>query len=436
MSLKKRLKKKIINMKININQVAKIEGHLGFMGHILEGDLAKARVEVHEGARLIEGIIIGRRYDDAPLITSRICGVCPIVHNTCSIKAMEDALDVEVSEGVKILRKLLLLCQMIQSHSLHLFFLVLPDYFKEDETVNLIKKMDKETAQALKVRAFSDELAEVIGGRAIHPTNTKIGGFGKMPDRKKLEELKQKSKEILPEIIELADVFKNISYPKFSRKTEFISLKNEEKYDFYEGKIASVDEEPLDVNFFLPKIKEIESPFDVVKRGQYKGDSYMVGSLARINNNKERLNLKAKKLADEFFKEGVDYNTFNNIFAQVVEVVHCFEEVGILIDEFLEGGYLEKDITTEEEFFPKKDCWGVGAVEAPRGTLFHIYNVGSDGKIIKSSVISPTAQFLQNLENDLKVFLPDLKNMDKEERERKIKMMIRAYDPCISCATH
>jgi coenzyme F420-reducing hydrogenase alpha subunit len=423
-------------MKINIDQVAKIEGHLGFMGHILEGDVAKARVEVHEGARLIEGILIGRRYDDAPLITSRICGVCPIVHNICSIKSMEDALNVEVSEGVKILRKVLLMSQMLQSHSLHLFFLVLPDYFKEDETIKLTKEMEKETEQALRIRAFSDKVAEVIGGRAIHLTNTKIGGFGRFPDRKELQELQEESRELLLEAVSLAEIFKNLSYPDFSRKTEFISITNSEEYDFYEGKINASDEEPIDVNMFLPKIKEMESPFDVVKRGQYKGDSYMVGSLARINNNKNDLKGEAKKLAEEFFKEDISYNTFHNIYSQMIEVVYCVESIDNLIEKFIKGGYLEEDIIAKEDFTPKEDCWGVGAVEAPRGTLFHIYNIGSDGNIKKSDVISPTAQFLQNLENDLKVFLPDLKNMDKQERERKIKMMVRAYDPCISCATH
>jgi len=423
-------------MKININQVAKIEGHLGFMGHILEGDVAKARVEVHEGARLIEGILIGRKYDDAPLITSRICGVCPIVHNTCSIKAMEDALSVEVSEGVKILRKILLMSQMLQSHSLHLFFLVLPDYFQEDKTIKLTKEMEKETEQALKIRSFSDKVAEVIGGRAIHLTNTKIGGFGRFPDREKLQEIQEESKELLSEALSLADIFKNLSYPEFSRKTEFISVTNKEEYDFYEGKINASDEEPIDVNVFLPKIKEMESPFDVVKRGQYKGDSYMVGSLARINNNKKTLQGEAKKLADGFFKEDISYNTFHNIYAQMIEVVYCIESINNLIGRFLKEGYLEEDIIAKQDFIPKEDCWGVGAVEAPRGTLFHIYNIGSDGKIKKSDVISPTAQFLQNLENDLKVLLPDLKNMDQKERERKIKMMVRAYDPCISCATH
>ncbi len=435
MNLEKILKK-IKNMKININQVAKIEGHMGFMGHILEGDIAKARVEVHEGARLIEGILVGREYSDAPIITSRICGVCPIVHNTCSIKSMEDALKVEVSEGVKILRKLLLISQMIQSHSLHLFFLVLPDYFKEDETIKMTKEMEEETEKALKIRSFSDDLAKVIGGRVIHPTNTKIGGFGVMPDRRDLEDLQKRSKEVLSDVLFLADIFKNLSYPDFSRKTEFISVNSEDDYNFYEGKIKTSSEEPMDVEFFLPKIKEIESPFDVIKRGQYKGDSYMVGALARINNNKENLNMKAKKLADEFFGEVNDYNTFNNIFAQAVEMVECFEEADKLIGQFLEGGYLEEDIVIKDDVLPKEECWGVGAVEAPRGTLFHIYNLDEKGIIKRSNVISPTAQFLQNLENDLKVFLPDLKNMSKQDRERSIKMMIRAYDPCISCATH
>jgi coenzyme F420-reducing hydrogenase alpha subunit len=421
-------------MKIVIDHIAKIEGHMGFVGHILKGDVARAKLEVKEGARLIEGIIVGRNFQEAPLITSRICGVCPVVHNLCSIKAIESALGLKVSKETKILRRLLLAGQILQSHSLHLFFLSLPDFFKLDEEISFVEEYKKEAREAARIRNFADNLVRIIGGRAIHPVNPKVGGFGAIPKKKELEKLLNKSRAALKNILNLAEIFKDLNYPKFQRKTEFVSLSSKREYAFYEGKIR-VGQTNLFLEEFLPKIEEIQSPFDVVKRARYKGESYMVGALARINNNREQLNPRAFKLAKRFFKEKINYNTFHNIFAQAVEVVHFIEEVQKLLKKYLGRSFKEKEILAPKKL-PQKEGYGLGACEAPRGTLFHIYWITKSGKISGCNIITPTAQFLQNLEEDLKNFLPNLKEMPEKERKRKIKMLIRAYDPCISCATH
>jgi len=422
-------------MKIVIDHIAKIEGHMGFVGHILKGNVAKAKLEVKEGARLIEGLIVGRNLGDAPLITSRICGVCPVVHNICSLKALEDALKIDVSDSVKILRKLLLAGQILQSHSLHLFFLSLPDFFKLDHDIKFVEEFKEESKKATQIRKFADRLVEAIGGRAIHPTSTKIGGFGRAPDEKKLKNILKETKKALKNARDLVQIFEDLNYPNFQRKTEFVSLSSKEEYAYYDGKINASDANPLSVKKFLPKIKEIQSPFDVVKRARYKGRSYMVGALARLNNNRHQLNPEASKLVERFFGKDIDYNTFHNVFAQAVEVVHFVEEVAKLLEEYLSKNFSKKKILAPDKIQPKNG-YGIGVCEAPRGTLFHIYWITKSGKISGCNIITPTAQFLENLEKDLKMFLPNLKEMKDRERRRKIKMLIRAYDPCISCATH
>jgi len=422
-------------MKIVIDHIAKIEGHMGFVGHILKGNVAKAKLEVKEGARLIEGLIVGRNLEDAPLITSRICGVCPVVHNICSLKALEDALKIDVSDSVKILRKLLLAGQILQSHSLHLFFLSLPDFFKLDHDIKFVEEFKEESKKATQIRKFADRLVEAIGGRAIHPTSTKIGGFGRAPDEKKLKNILKETKKALKNARDLVQIFEDLNYPNFQRKTEFVSLSSKEEYAYYDGKINASDANPLSVKKFLPKIKEIQSPFDVVKRARYKGRSYMVGALARLNNNRHQLNPEASKLVERFFGKDIDYNTFHNVFAQAVEVVHFVEEVAKLLEEYLSKNFSKKKILAPDKIQPKNG-YGIGVCEAPRGTLFHIYWITKSGKISGCNIITPTAQFLENLEKDLKMFLPNLKEMKDRERRRKIKMLIRAYDPCISCATH
>jgi len=243
------------------------------------------------------------------------------------------------------------------------------------------------------------------------------------------------TKQTLQNAKELAQIFEGLNYPKFKRKTEFISLSSKEEYAYYDGKINASDANPLPIKKFLPKIKEIQSPFDVVKRAKYKGRSYMVGALARINNNRHQLNPEASRLVERFFEKGIDYNTFHNIFAQAVEIVHFVEEVAKLLEEYLSRRLSEKEIIAPDKIQPRNG-YGIGVCEAPRGTLFHIYWITKSGKISGCNIITPTAQFLDNLENDLKVFLPNLKEMKEKERKRKIKMLIRAYDPCISCATH
>ena len=422
-------------MKIVIDHIAKIEGHMGFVGHILKGNVAKAKLEAKEGARLIEGLIVGRNLEDAPLITSRICGVCPVVHNICSLKALEDALKIDVSDSVKILRKLLLAGQILQSHSLHLFFLSLPDFFKLDHDIKFVEEFKEESKKATQIRKFADRLVEAIGGRAIHPTSTKIGGFGRAPDEKKLKNILKETKKALKNARDLVQIFEDLNYPNFQRKTEFVSLSSKEEYAYYDGKINASDANPLSVKKFLPKIKEIQSPFDVVKRARYKGRSYMVGALARLNNNRHQLNPEASKLVERFFGKDIDYNTFHNVFAQAVEVVHFVEEVAKLLEEYLSKNFSKKKILAPDKIQPKNG-YGIGVCEAPRGTLFHIYWITKSGKISGCNIITPTAQFLENLEKDLKMFLPNLKEMKDRERRRKIKMLIRAYDPCISCATH
>lgn len=407
---------------------------MGFVSHIVEGEVEKAKLEVKEGARLIEGIIVGRKYDQAPLITSRICGICPIVHNLCSLKALEDAFDVEISPETKKLRKALLAAQLLQSHTLHLFFLTLPDYFEMENDIKFVDKYPQKAKKALAVKEYSDKLGDIIGGRSTHPTTTKIGGFGTMPEEKDISELLKKSKGTLKAASELTEIFAELNYPDFKRECEFISLAHPNEYALYEGKVNASDAEPLSLEKFLPKIEEIENPYDVVKRSKYKGESYMVGAYGRIQNNSEKLNPKAKKLYEKHLREKPDTNIFYNILAQSIEVVHFIEESKKILEK-IEGSKINPE-SIQPQKPPPTDTQGIACCEAPRGLLIHNYNIRKDGTIKNCNIITPTAQFLQNLEIDLKTFLGGLEDLPEKEKKRKIRMLIRAYDPCISCATH
>ncbi|MFH1392289.1 MAG: nickel-dependent hydrogenase large subunit [bacterium] len=352
---------------IKIDHIAKSEGHMGFVAHILKGDIKSARLEVHEGSRLIEGLLIGRQYDEAPIITSRICGICPIVHNICSLKAIESALDIKISKQTKLLRKLLLYAQIIQSHTLHLFML-------------------SESKKILPIRDWINKFVEIIAGRAIHPLTTMIAGFRKLPDIKALKKLMREHNKILKLALKLIPEHKD--QPDFYRKTEFRALKT-----IYGDGI---------------EIIPVEIQKGVVQRTE---NTYMLGAIARLHLYKDY----------EHDLKMPCYNTFYNLYAQALEIAYYLEKIKKLLPKRFKKSNIKYKI---------KAGIGRSACEAPRGTLYHNYEIDKTGKIINANIITPTAQFLNNLEADLKEYLKD--DWDPE----KAKNLIRAYDPCISCAVH
>lgn len=432
-------------MKIKLKHIARIEGHLNFIGHLLNGNIKQARLEVAEGGRLIEGILIGRHFSDAPIITARICGICPVIHNLTSIKAIEDALKIKVKPEVVLLRKLMLAAQIIHSHTLHLFFLSLPDFLNYSSDLSQIKKYPKHTQIALNIRNFGNKIIEIIGGRAIHPITTEIGGFKKCPSKLELEKLYIQSSQILQDSVSLVNFFKKLKYPNFSRETNFVSLYSPKEYSIYDGQIKySLTNKKFAFKTpraFIKFIQEIETPKDVIKRVKLDNQTYMVGALARLNNNAYQLNKKAKRVLGGLIRQRPINNTFYNIFSQAVEVVHFVEEsrklLKLLIKADLRTDKCRYKIRVNPGSNPHQSTVsGLAACEAPRGTLYHYYEIDKNGLIKKCNIITPTAQFLNNIEEDLKLWLPKIKKLSKKERERKIKMLIRAYDPCITCATH
>lgn len=415
-------------MQIKIDHFAKIEGHMGFVADIISGKVQDARLKVTEGARLIEGILLGRHYYEAPEITSRICGICPVVHNLTAIKALEAAFDIQVSKQTQDLRRLMMLGQMINSHCLHLFFFSLADFFGLASDIDLIKKFPEKTKDVLKLRGLGNLLVKTIGGRIIHPLRSDIGGFRKLPTRQELLFLKKTIKETLTLAQEIISFFTFLTYPQFTRKTEYLSLSNKNEYAIYDGDIKSSAGLNIPEEKFMFSLEEIEKPAAVAKRPLHQGQSFFVGALARLNNNGSQLSPVAKKIFKRVEIQLSCFNPFYNILAQAIELVHCVESAGQLVEKLL-----AKPLKNDKIDCRLKPGKGLGAIEAPRGTLYHYYEIDERGLIKNCNIITPTAQNLANLEDDLKEFLPQFK---KSEQREKIKMLVRAYDPCITCATH
>lgn len=417
---------------IKINHIAKMEGHAGFMASVLNGDVKSAKIEVQEGIRLIEGVLIGRHYADMPTIAQRICGICPVVHNLTSIKALEAAMKVEVSPETKKLRAVLELGQIVHSHALHLFFLSLADFLDMDNDIQLVTNYPEETKIAIRLREYGMDIVRVIGGRVVHPLTNEVGGFKKAPDAEALRKIVADSEARLQDALALGEFFKKIKIPDFSRETEYVCLGRDRTYAIYEGDVISSKGLHIPVEKFESNFHELQKQKEVIKKVEHEGKSYMIGAIARINNNRDKLSPNASKYLDSLNLTFPDYNPFHNIWGQVVELIHSIEESAKLIKELLNAD-LNNVVTKKYEI---REGVGVAAVEAPRGTLYYHVEVDGKGYVKNVNIITPTAQFLANLEDDVADYIKQIIDLDDKDKQKKLRGFIRAYDPCISCAVH
>ncbi|MBI5046083.1 MAG: Ni/Fe hydrogenase subunit alpha [Candidatus Niyogibacteria bacterium] len=393
--------------------IAKIEGH-GSLTINWEKGLVK--LNVLEGERLFEGILVGKTLEEMHWITPRICGVCPIAHNLASLASSEAALGIKISNQTKLLRRLMQIGQNVQSHILHAVFLALPDYIGIDRITELNQKDPKKFAMALALKEIGDEIAYVVAGRNVHPTQTTVGGFHKIPNEKELRNLQDKIKRNIPKARALLQIFKSLNYPRLKVDLELLTQQN--------GKVISNKRAKFKISDYKKNIEEEVRNGSTAKFGAYKGGEYMVGSMARLYHGPHQ------KIA---LQSGLDFqNPFHNNLAQIMETVFELED-GIKIIEELLRNKLNNLIAKPSKNPPLR---GVGAVEAPRGGLYHEVRINKNGVITYANIITPTVQNLTSMETSATTLLKQYPNASQKELKHLIEMLIRAYDPCITCSVH
>jgi coenzyme F420-reducing hydrogenase alpha subunit len=425
------------NIDIEVNHVTRVEGHGNIYVNVKKGIIEKCEWNISEAPRFFEAMVVGRQWNELHHITSRICGICSIGHTLASLRATESAMGITVSNQDLKLRKLALHAENMQSHILHLGFLVLPDLMGVGSVIPLTSSNPEEVKTVLHLHRNANEMSNLICGRTTHPQRLIPGGFSKIPSIKELMELRKKLKDSIPELQAVADLFKSLAhkFPDFARETEFIALTKPDEYALYDGDIASSDTGTAPVNEYLSFANEYIVPTSTAKRAKHARESYMVGALARLNINFERLSPLAKKIAKMFGLKPVCHNPFMNNVAQLVEVVHNVEDSIRLIDE-LETTGLQPQPDYYKPEVKVKAGRGVGAVEVPRGILFHDYTYNAKGVCTNANCIIPTNQNHGNIELDMKALLPKMLDKTEKEVELSLEMLVRAYDPCISCSTH
>jgi coenzyme F420-reducing hydrogenase alpha subunit len=414
---------------VTLEHITRIEGHARLTLRIDKGRVDEVSMDVFEGARYFEGILKNRRFDEAPHLASRICGVCSQAHLLTAIKAVEEALGVVSTPQTEILRELLLLGQFIQSHSLHLYFLAFPDYFSVESAMQLAKDHPELLKRGLKLKRLGNDLVQAVGAREVHSITPVIGGFSKMPDEKALSEVLDRLLKAMEDAAETAVFMSVMEFPEFERRTEYISLKKEGTYALLHGNLASTDGLFVPHEEYAKYLQERSKESSTSKFVLSEGEGYMVGALARINLNRKMLSKRARTLVRELGMSFPSYNPFMNNFAQGVELLHCIERSIEILSEL----EIEEEDPVE---FDVRGGRGVSATEVPRGTLFHEYELDDEGNILYANIITPTTQNLKNMEDDLKGFLPGILDKPKAEVIQATEKLVRSYDPCISCSTH
>ena len=414
------------NLDVSINKISKIEGHADLDIKVRDGKVEKVDLRVMENKRFYTQAVKGKDYNTVPQLVSRICGTCSIAHLTACIEAIEKTLEIKPSKQTMLMRKLTMYSLMIRDHALHLYFFVMPDLFNLDSLLDLEEEKKELIHEALHVKEAGNNLSNLIAGRAVHAPFEQVGGFSNMPDKDKIKEVIKELKSIRKFILNLAEILFNCDW-ELKRKINFVALTTKD-FSFLEGKINSTTGAKIEEENYWDHLHNVVMPYSQATGFKFEGKEYMVGALARINLNKEALHDNTKKDMKKYLDLFPSNNIYDNNLAQAIEMMHSVDHS----IEILEN----TEFKAEEPVKPKKLTGeGVGVIEAPRGTLYYWLAI-DDGKIRYANLIIPTAQNLMNMKEDIRKMVVDNIDNGEEFIRKEAEKIIRAYDPCMSCASH
>jgi len=414
---------------INLNHICKIEGHASLDLKIEANKVTKCHLKASEGARFFEGLVVGKPLKDIQEIVSRICGICSSAHSVASIQGLEEAIGAKPTSRQKYIREMLMLGERIRSHATHLYFLSLPDYFNAESVLSMGPEHKSKIDDALKIITAGNRIVEEFGGRNMHP-------FLKIREEVSeidYEELKGRLDDVKPVIYRAIELFSGINYPKLERNSEYLCLNEKSEYAVISGKVISLRESFEDDNY-KKHLTENVKEYATSKFALMNGKKYMLGSMARINNNHMQLDKETWEVLTKVLKKvnlSLPFrNPYNNLICQAIELLQAVNRSKKLMENPPVKGHVEKVLI--------KEGVGVSSVEAPRGTLFHEYKIDKKGIVTYCNIITPTCQNLNMMERDIKELVNGLLASGEGKRGivDKIEKLIRAYDPCFSCSTH
>ncbi|MCB1516166.1 MAG: Ni/Fe hydrogenase subunit alpha [Hyphomicrobiaceae bacterium] len=415
---------------LQVDALARVEGE-GALYVKLKGDeIEQVEFRIFEPPRFFEAFMVGRDAKEAPDITSRICGICPIAYVMSASQAVEDAVGISVTPEISALRRLIYCGEWIQSHVLHAAMLHAPDFLELHDAIKIAEVNPDLVRKALRLKKAGNALMEAVGGRAVHPVNTRIGGFYSAPKARELGALLPELDWAAGAAREVAIAFSQFTFPDDEYDYHFVSLKHPDHYAIDGGRIVSNRGLDIAVSEFNDHFYEEHVARSNALHGRMRdGSPYLVGPLARYNNNFDQLTESAKETADMCGLGRSVKNPFQSIVVRMVEVQYAFEEAARIIRSY------SPPSPSFIEASPRAGV-GHGCTEAPRGICYHSYELDDQGLIKKAQIVPPTSQNQPQIEVDLTRVVAANMNMQDEDLKWRCEQTIRNYDPCISCATH
>lgn len=416
---------------VKVDAIARVEGGGSLSVSYVDGKLSRVQLRIFEPPRLFEAILRGRSYAEAPDITARICGICPVAYQIAAAQAMERAFGVSIPEPIQELRRLFMCGEWMASHTIHIYLLHAPDFLGFPGGVEMARVFPHEIERGLALKRVGNDIIETLGGRSVHPINLRVGGWYRLPTRTELSALRERVArgiELARETVEWVGTF---SFPPTFLDAPVVALRGDSAYPLIEGEIRSSTGEQIPLDLFEGQVEEEQRPYSTALFARLKGvpSPYQVGPVARFALNGDLLPSELQLAAKRAGIGKRCLNPFQSIIVRALEVWYACLEAIRIIDSFGEFGKYALSIS------PRTGC-GCGVVEAPRGLLFHRYSLDETGLITDAVIIPPTSQNQAKMEDDLREILKDGAGVADEELQHLAERTIRNFDPCISCATH
>jgi coenzyme F420-reducing hydrogenase alpha subunit len=416
--------------RIDVDYLARVEGEGEMHVTVVDGEIENVEFGIFEPPRFFEAFMVGRPYTEAPDITARICGICPVAYQMSSAHAMEDALDVRVGGALRALRRLIYCGEWIESHVLHVYMLHAPDFLGYESAIEMARDHREVVEQGLRLKKIGNAVVTLVGGREIHPINVRVGGFYRVPTRRELDTLVDDLDWARDAARATVEWVAALDIPKLEQDFEYVSLSHPDEYPFNEGRLVSNKGLDIAIAEFNDAFVEehVERSNALHSRVRERG-AYHVGPLARYSLNFEKLRPVAREAALAAGLGPACFNPFQSIIVRAVETLHAVDEALAIIADYEAPTepYVAHEVTSGE---------GHGASEAPRGMLYHRYRLEDDGRIAEAQIVPPTAQNQLTIEDDLRAVLEDHLDLPDDQLSWRLEQSIRNYDPCISCATH
>lgn len=415
--------------RIRVEALARVEGEGAMHVEVHDGQVGAVRLEIYEPPRFFEAFLRGRDFREAPDITARICGICPVAYQMSAVHALEDALGCEVGPGIRALRRLLYCGEWIESHTLHIYMLHAPDFLGYPDAIALARDHRAIVERGLALKKTGNSIVTVVGGREIHPVNVRVGGFHRLPTRAELRALREPLLRARDAARATVSWVGGFEFPDFGVDYAFVALRQAGEYPYNAGRIVSSTGLDIAARDYADHFSEIHVPHSNALQSELRGQgAYLVGPLARFSLNFDNLPGIAQEAAREAGLDRVCRNPFRSIVVRAVEVLFACEEALAIVESYEPPAPLPPPA-------PRAGT-GMAATEAPRGLLYHRYRLDDEGRIDEAEIVPPTSQNQRQIEADLRGVVQASLHLDDPALTHRCEQAIRNYDPCISCATH